>query len=355
MAYQEWLVPKFTNANPVDGVSVSASSIYDATSLAWKAFNQTTVDVYDRWVSQKGAGYPQDLTVIFPSPVLVTSFQLQDSYVLAYGPRSYALQVQKEDKNWDTVYTVENELNSSVAWGWRPVHQLSPVAYVWCTGVRLQILSSHFLQRVELANVKLSGYGNKQEDELEEFGLQEQKPHLWMWEISVDKIAPDADVLAGVMPASTDISTNLLPAAPGLFRFQENLMKGDFIFFKLDTLKQQIACWHNRFKHLGTKLFDFEGEDIVPVMCDIGATGEFIVWEEPDPDPGEDTGVRYLNQFTWNLGGSRFRAFEGLSHEWEQMMVDGYRPYVWNSETDTWIRPYVYNPHKKTINYIKRN
>lgn len=110
------ITPKMTsNTTPAPYV-VSASSIYNLSWSAWKAFNKSNVDTYDRWASANN-GLPAWLKLDFGEgnekiivKYAITTILSSDT---SQSPKSFTFEGSNDDINWTILDTRTNEINWS--------------------------------------------------------------------------------------------------------------------------------------------------------------------------------------------------------------------------------------------------
>lgn len=113
-------VPAMTDDTHPSGVA-SASSVYDNSYKAWKAFNGTNSDVYDCWASANNATYPKYLDYEFEEPVCINRVEYYTrNYNESSSPKDVDLQAYDGSawvtlgSNTSTVATQNTKVGFSV-------------------------------------------------------------------------------------------------------------------------------------------------------------------------------------------------------------------------------------------------
>lgn len=283
MAYRDYLTPVFTANQETDGVILGGTTEYSTTCQLWRAFNRTALNSSDLWLSSVAAtaAAPQGIVVDFThkaSPVCLTSYSLQGrNYTTGAAPKTWYIEALLDqgkhgEARWVKLHEVSNASDLDNA-AFSPVYNIE-YKYdepFWVRKIRLVILEGNFTGYVGTSNFHMSGYDNV---------LTDTPPYTprnkWMWQVDAVKVAPDADILVGIAPVTRDMTVAFSPSEQGLFRFTNTLNYGDKLFFALDTKLKQLTCWHSRLDKVGTITYDFAGVDVVPVLGDIGSSGEVL-------------------------------------------------------------------------------
>lgn len=106
-------IPKMTSNTMPSPYVVSASSVYNATYDAWKAFNGTISDVYDCWVSADGLknGW---IKFDFNSPKAICNYSIVNrnySTAISTAPKDWTFEGSNNDSDWATLDARTNETN----------------------------------------------------------------------------------------------------------------------------------------------------------------------------------------------------------------------------------------------------
>ncbi len=98
------VTPTMTAPTTPAGYTASASTEFDTTYVAWKAFDGAFAD--SSWNSS-AAGLPQWLQLQFPSAVYVASYKITSRPAggETYAPGSFTLQGSNDGTNWTVVDT----------------------------------------------------------------------------------------------------------------------------------------------------------------------------------------------------------------------------------------------------------
>jgi hypothetical protein len=110
--YSDDLVPTLTSNTSATPIVVSASSIYNSSYDAWKAFNNTNVDNVDCWVTASNTvtGW---LKVDFGNPRIVNKYTItaRNYSDTTTAPKTWTFEGSNDNTNWTVLDTRTNEIN----------------------------------------------------------------------------------------------------------------------------------------------------------------------------------------------------------------------------------------------------
>ena len=105
------ITPKMTSNTTPEPYVVSASSMWNATFEAWKAFNGTVVDIYDGWSSARNiiTGW---LKIDFGSAKRIDAFSVTSRNIddMTITPKNFILYGSNDDISYEKIYEANNEI-----------------------------------------------------------------------------------------------------------------------------------------------------------------------------------------------------------------------------------------------------
>jgi hypothetical protein len=127
-------------SNIQDGFEASASSVYNVTYSAWKAFNGLNAIDADAWVSSSTSWVaPQWLQVKLPYPQHVEEYRLRGPVTANQAPRSWRFEGSKDGLVWDTL-DIRIDIPIPVTNVWEAYEIKTPGSYLY---YRILIVEKH--------------------------------------------------------------------------------------------------------------------------------------------------------------------------------------------------------------------